>query len=285
MIDKIKFFAYNTSAGSNTLYTRVTELTFKRYNQYRQPRGNRLSWRFFYFGRKFNLNIYIYSDESGVFDKEHNKYFVFGGILFLDRESSDICARKYSKAENDIRKKLHYSKNQELKASFLRNKEKGSLYRALNNYYKFGVIIKQDKVFDSIFKHKKSKQRYLDFAFKMAIKNCFVDLIENDIINPNENINLCFYMDEHTTATNRKYELRELLEEEFKHGTHNFECNKFFPPIFKNLGSVELNFCDSKNKTLIRAADIIANKIYHKCCANKIEDIENKNNLYLKFLP
>ena len=27
------------------------------------------------------MNIYVYSDESGVFDKEHKDYFVFGGLM------------------------------------------------------------------------------------------------------------------------------------------------------------------------------------------------------------
>ena len=31
------------------------------------------------------MNIYIYSDESGVFDKEHNDYFVFGGLILLGK--------------------------------------------------------------------------------------------------------------------------------------------------------------------------------------------------------
>lgn len=32
----------------------------------------------FFFMEEELVNIYVYSDESGVFDKEHNDYFVFG---------------------------------------------------------------------------------------------------------------------------------------------------------------------------------------------------------------
>ena len=43
------------------------------------------------------MNIYIYSDESGVFDKEHNDYFVFGGLIFLGieigQESTQVLKR------------------------------------------------------------------------------------------------------------------------------------------------------------------------------------------------
>ena len=44
------------------------------------------------------MNIFIYSDESGVFDKVHNKYFVFGGIMFLSKDERDNFNRKYINA-------------------------------------------------------------------------------------------------------------------------------------------------------------------------------------------
>ena len=45
------------------------------------------------------MNIFVYSDESGVLDKAHNDIFVFGGIVFLSKDERDIAARKYSAAE------------------------------------------------------------------------------------------------------------------------------------------------------------------------------------------
>lgn len=35
------------------------------------------------------MNLYIYSDESGVFDNKHEKYFVFGGLIFLSKFEKD----------------------------------------------------------------------------------------------------------------------------------------------------------------------------------------------------
>ena len=32
------------------------------------------------------MNIYIYSDESGVFDQKNGKVFVFGGLIFLEKK-------------------------------------------------------------------------------------------------------------------------------------------------------------------------------------------------------
>lgn len=36
------------------------------------------------------MDVYVYSDESGVFDSVHNDYFVFGGIIFFDKKNKDI---------------------------------------------------------------------------------------------------------------------------------------------------------------------------------------------------
>ena len=49
------------------------------------------------------MNIFVYSDESGVFDKIHNNFFVFGGLLFLSKEERDVWNRKYIHTENTIR--------------------------------------------------------------------------------------------------------------------------------------------------------------------------------------
>lgn len=69
-------------------------------------------------------------------------------------------------------------------------------------------------------------------------------------------------MDEHTTATNGRYELREALENEFKNGTYNMTWEKYFPPLFPGMKSVDLKLKDSKQDALIRAADIVANRLY-----------------------
>lgn len=48
------------------------------------------------------MNLFVYGDESGVFDKAHNDLFVFGGLIFLDKESKDTAYRKYISAERKI---------------------------------------------------------------------------------------------------------------------------------------------------------------------------------------
>lgn len=46
------------------------------------------------------MDIFVYSDESGVFDVDHNDIFVFGGIILLGKGAKADCARKYAHAEN-----------------------------------------------------------------------------------------------------------------------------------------------------------------------------------------
>ena len=222
------------------------------------------------------MNIFVYTDESGVFDNVHNDIYVFGGIIFLDRETKDICSRKYINAEKAIRG-TKYTHNAELKACIVSNKEKSKLFRSLNSYIKFGVVINQKYILERIFSSKKDKQRYLDYAYKIGLKRCFEKLIAEGSININEVENIYIYADEHTTATNGRYELKEGLEQEFKNGTYNYKYDMFFPPLFPKMKSICLEFCNSEQRTLIRAADIIANKIYSKSIHDDLDALRNKS--------
>lgn len=230
------------------------------------------------------MNIYIYSDESGVFDKINNDTYVFAGIIVIENENKEILSRKYSKAERDIRRSNSIGKEIELKATNLSNKNKLKLFRSLNNEYKFATIINQSKVYNNFYNHKKTKQRYLDYAYKIGVKKAFEKLIKEKVIDPNEITGLYFYIDEHTTATDGIYELRESLETEFKIGVTNFKYNVVHKPIFKNLKHLDVKFCNSSKNTLVRAADIIANRVYYLARNDKSKLLETKN-LNCTYLP
>lgn len=218
------------------------------------------------------MDIFVYSDESGVFDRAHEDFFIFGGVVFFSKEEKDICARKYLHAERALRKNRDYGAQEELKASRISEKDKGKLFRSLSQYQRFGIIISQQKLLPRIFQSKKDKQRYLDYAYKIGLKRLFQSLIDREIINKDEVTAIHIYADEHTTATNGRYELREGLEQEFKNGTYNYSYSLFFPPIFTNLRHITLEFCNSEKRTLIRAADIVANKLFY-LAHNKPEKI------------
>lgn len=228
------------------------------------------------------MDLFIYSDESGVFDKEHNEIYVYGGLIFLGKDEKDIYSRKYLAAEKCIRQSGKYSLREELKACKISNKEKGKLYRSLNNTIRFGVVINQKKVLERIFLSKKDKQRYLDYAYKIGLKKALQRLIEERKISQKEIGTIHIYNDEHSTATNGRYELREGLEQEFKLGTYNFKYDRYFPPLFEKMGGVELKFCNSSTTTLIRAADIVANKLYYRALNRDLEGLEG---IYLSTLP
>ena len=230
---------------------------------YRRPRGGRYKAAFNLLKGRFIVQIFVYSDESGVLDKAHNPYYVFGGLIFLSKTERDNCARMFLHAENTVKNCVKMEKSAEAKASQLSNKYKGKLFRALNNRCRFGVIIDENRIHEEIFNDKKSKQRYLDYAYKIAVKRCFENLILRGKITPMDVESISFFVDEHTTATNGRYELREALEQEFKSGTYNYKWTKRFPPLFPAVSSVNLSYCNSSKTTLIRAADIVANRIFH----------------------
>lgn len=209
------------------------------------------------------MNIFIYSDESGVFDREHDDFYVYGGLLFTNKDSRDDAVRLYRSVEEEISCK--YAPGVELKATTVKGKHKRRLFGATHGFYRFGGIVNQKTVNAGYYSHKKSKQRYLDFVYKLSVKNALLQLQQNEALDLDAIERLIIYTDEHTTATDGIYELREAVYHELHIGTQNYEHNLFFPPILANLKDVELKSCDSKQFPLVRAADIIANTIYRSC--------------------
>ena len=231
------------------------------------------------------MNIYVYSDESGVLDREHNDYYVFGGLLFTSEEDRDNYSRKYIAAEKNIRISEGLSNGEEVKACYIKPKSRNKLYRSVMDAERFGVVISQKKLTaKNLFSNKKTKQRYLDWAYKMAVKKKLEDMIAKGQINPEFVENIVFLVDEHSTATDGCYELRESLEKEFKIGIWNFDYMTFHKPLFPNVKSVNLQYCNSAKKTLVRAADIIANHIYYYANQNKGE-IPTENKLHIYYHP
>lgn len=227
------------------------------------------------------MDLYIYSDESGTFDVRNNDYFIFGGLILLGKEERDIAIRKYAHVENMIRGGVQ-CKN-ELKASKMANSTKGKVYRSLKGLHRFAVIIHQKDLHPEVFHNKRHKQRYLDFAYKIALKKALEHLLKQKIITERVT-NVYVFCDEHQTCTDAVYELREALLSEFKNGTFNSCYERFYEPIFKNLKGVHLSFCDSSVTHLIRAADVIANHFYHLALSEK-RGMEAERNAFVIHLP
>ncbi|MBR0076736.1 MAG: DUF3800 domain-containing protein [Synergistaceae bacterium] len=231
------------------------------------------------------MNIYVYSDESGVFDHIHNKYFVFAGVIILGDKEHDDWRRKYVGIENHVRTATGIKG--EIKSTTLSNKYKGKIFRALNNCNKFAGIIEQWRVNTNIWVSKKDKQRYLDYAYKISVKKAFEKLVNQNLIIPEKVKKISFHVDEHTTATNGRYKLQESLEQEFKSGTYNYNYSKYFKPLFPALSSLTLDYCNSsasKNR-LIRASDIIANKIYYYAVNENKKELQKIPCLHFIYQP
>ncbi len=173
------------------------------------------------------MNLFVYSDESGVFDVVHNDFFVFGGLLFTSKERRDIAVRKYRNVERTMRNKGRYAPELELKAKNLENKHKGEIMRSLNSELKFAIIISQKSISPEIYSFKEHKQRYLDYAYKIGLKRFLQHLASRNIIAFNEVKRIYVWPDEHTTATSGRYELEEGLLNEFKIRIRTYFEDKF----------------------------------------------------------
>ena len=230
------------------------------------------------------MELYVYSDESGVFDQTHQDYFVFGGVIFLSEKEKELASRRYSSIERLIRaNKPSYADGvKEIKASNLGPKWRKSIVRSMNPWLKFGVVMELKKLNPWVFSSKRSKQRYMDYAYKVGLKHALTEIMKDKGINPSRIRFVFVNCDEHSTATNGLYEIEEGLLSEFKYGTFNYSYDKFFEPLFPKIITVKVKFCSSISTTLVRPADILANHIYHSALEGYQAQAQN---LYLKYLP
>ena len=222
--------------------------------------------------------ICVFSDESGVFDKNRNRFFVFGGlILDVEKEEISKVASLYKSMENHMRCKSEYAGLDELKANSLGFQDRRRIFATLVPFNKFGVVIQLDALLERIFTSKKSKQRFQDYAYKIGLKNAFNELIYKGLMHANEAYRFNVIVDQHQTATDGRYELEEGLLQEFKEGTYNMTYDKFFEPIFSNTQSLRVILADSKDNILVRAADIIANRVYFEANSGSLRNLRGKN--------
>lgn len=228
--------------------------------------------------------ICIFSDESGVFNRKTNQYFVLGGLI-LDASKGEVgeVSRLYSKMESNLRKKEEYNDLKELKASSMAPQDRRAMYATLRPYRKFGIVINLDHVNPHVFRNKKTCQRYQDYAYSNGLAAAFLALISKGLLDYQDAITLHFIADEHHTATDSEYELREMLIQLFKDGGFSPDFMLFHKPIFQKAEKVSLTLADSKKNILVRAADMIANRIYFEANHGNINNIADANMLLFEF--
>lgn len=125
----------------------------------------------------------------------------------------------------------------------------------------------------------------MDYAYKIALKKAILHLAKHEIIDLNNIDNIRCYVDEHTTATNGRYELQQALEHEFKIGTFNSNYQIFYEPVIPRLKSAQVQFCDSSFTLLVRSADIVANRIYYLINSDQESKLARIKNMYITKLP
>lgn len=230
------------------------------------------------------MNIFVYVDESGVFDPKHRGFFVLAGLVLLSGEEIKNTQYKFISTEKYAKLADGMDESEEAKACFMSVKARAKLHRSIARAERFATVVKLEDVVPGVLSNKKNKQRYLDYAIKVGVRKKFQDLICRGKLNPAEVKALHFFVDKHSAPTSARYELRELLEQEFQLGSFDANFEAYAPPLFPALDSVKVQFEDSCGAPLIRASDIVANRVYYLVRQGKI--LENKTRkLSITLLP
>lgn len=214
------------------------------------------------------MKLYVFADESGVFDQKHARWFVYGGVIILGKHNYDTLVNKHISIERSLRSEdKTLASSVEIKATYLNLKQRKRLFNlCAPQCLRFGVVVDQQRIYKQIYQSKQDKERYLDYALKRGIKQAIMCANSSNLININEIDRVSIVVDEHATATSGKYTLEESINEEFRHGTYSPNYDKYFEPLFSiEFPHISVAYCDSKKVVGVRIADITANWIYKAC--------------------
>lgn len=226
--------------------------------------------------------IHLFIDDSGRLEGNSN-YFVYAGHCFIGDSPKNKAKGRYKRLVHQIAEANNFEF--ELKASNLENmSHRSSLYRILRNEISFDVSMKVSNLQEYILADKKSRQRFKDYAIRRIVKKLFKHLIAQNLIDPNQDIELHINIDQQGFATNGLYGLGDGVFEELHEGIYNFNYGKFYPPILNANFSVYTRSCVSENDYLIQAADILANRVWNSYALNNSELRKIPNHIHL-WLP
>ena len=178
---------------------------------------------------------------------------------------------KYKSIIKSIRCKYFKNKNNcyknciEIKGTTkIKPSDNRRLFNLLKKQNNFGVFINNKMVRESIINDKASRCRFCDYAQKRIIKEIVLYSIRNNIIKPNQPLNLYIKSDECKTKSNGYYNLKDSIYEELVNGIINYDYSKFHEPILSNSLNVSLRIYDSKKHFGIQCADIISHYLHHQ---------------------
>lgn len=213
-----------------------------------------------------SVKLYVYADESGAFDKVHNDWFVYGGLVLVGSDAKEDATRRFMAIEKGIREtNQDHADDVELKASHMSLKERKRSFTSIkkSGCHQFAVIVDQRSLHDGVFDSKQRKQRFLDYALKRGIKDGIIKALRSEKVGVSEVDAVSVVVDEHSTSTCGKYNLVESINEELRYGMFNPSWSKFFPPLFgPRIPRIPVSYVDSSKVALVRAADVTANWVY-----------------------
>ena len=144
------------------------------------------------------MNIYVFSDESGIFDYKHHEWFVYAGVVVIGKQEMDILSRKFLALEKKLRQKTKYRNMPELKAKYLDEKDRKKLLGVFCETYKFAIVIKLNHLdLKRVFHNQKSKQNYMDFAYRFVLRKAFEHMICRGSLFPDEAFDIIINEDNH----------------------------------------------------------------------------------------
>lgn len=232
------------------------------------------------------MDIYVFSDESGVFDCKHHEWFVYAGIIVVGKLEMDSLTRRYIAIEKNLRKNSKYRTIPELKGSFLNDKSKRKLLSVFSDTMKFAVAIRQKKLdYARVFSNTKMKQDYLDFAYRSVLRKAFEEMIAKGSLFPGDEFNLFINEDNRHVTVDILHRKEEMIFREFKEGIYNSKFGMFSTPLFSDIQKVQITLRDSDRSALVRGADIIANTVYTSLFNESLDAFLDDSLFHIELLP
>ena len=211
--------------------------------------------------------IYINMDDSGVLHR-NDKYCVYGGVAFVEKENRDKFIRQYKGILNGI--KCNYCKKEkrncdykcpEIKHSNIYPNHKRRIYNLINKKsITFATIISNSKVNDNIINNKNSRGRFRDYCQRRIIKEVIQHMITKNMIDPNKPVELIIRIDQQGTTTDTGRAFVVDIQHELTDGIYNFKYDKIFPEILHSKLKIDLKYVISNKHVCIQASDLIAGK-------------------------
>ncbi|QBF34524.1 hypothetical protein EG856_01105 [Mycoplasmopsis phocirhinis] len=235
------------------------------------------------------MNLQIFTDESGVFDLKNNKYYILAGIIIFNKADRINAELKYRDVEINIKTNLKINNEIELKAYSTPPKYKRRLLNTMNKYYKFGIVIDLEKIYDRIMGSKIHKQSFQDYAYSRGVKEFLLFLERKNLISLQKINSIIFFLDQRPTSTSGWYDLCQSIKKELKFGKYDENFLNFRPGIIPNVKNIELKYLNSKTSYLIRASDFLANNLFYlwnkKNTQHRSEYLKKHSELFIINLP